>query len=111
MPEPKPVNRRPTNLFMAYLRELPLRDWVGAVKPAESGSDFSNATAALDAALRDCHERGAVFGVRDAVFDCLHRFETAEGRRLTRVRHVTDHLLPATERAALSVLVRPELTP
>jgi hypothetical protein len=110
MPDTHPVDRRPANIFVAYLRELPLRVWVDATTVMGIGSDFVSANAALEAALRECHERGVVFAVRAAVFDALHRFEAAEGRRLTRVRHVTDNLLPGTERAALAVLMRPNLT-
>jgi hypothetical protein len=110
MSDPRPIDRGPANLFLAYLRELPLGAWVRATKATDVGSEFTNAHSALHAALRECHERGAVFGIRDAVFDALHRFEAPEGRRLTRVRHVADNLLPGTERAALAVLMRPQLT-
>jgi hypothetical protein len=106
----KPIERRAVQLFLANLGEVSLREWVVATANVPHGPDFTAARRALETALRRVRDPNVVFETTNAVFDALHRFESAEGRRITRIRHATENLRPATERAALAVLMRKELS-
>jgi hypothetical protein len=48
--------------------------------------------------------------LREGVLDALQRFESPEGRWLTRSRFATEHLRLATEHAALALLARRRLS-
>jgi hypothetical protein len=106
----KPIERRAVQLFLANLGEVSLREWVVATVSVPHGPDFTAARRALETALRRVRDPNVVFETTNAVFDALHRFESAEGRRITRLRRATENLRPATERAALAVLMRGELS-
>ena len=72
--------------------------------------ELAAAQSALDTVVRRSPDHRVVLATQAEVFESLHRFESAEGRQLTRLRHSTDNLRPATERAALAVLLRNDLT-
>lgn len=105
------VDRGHLDLFISYLQELPLGTWVNATRRHKPDDHEASAEAALTAALHEVRDPDAVFAAREAVLSALERFDTAEGRSLTRGRPSTRNLRPETERAALAVLVRPQLTP
>jgi len=100
---------RPVDLFVAYLYDLPLADWVDATRNPTYDSASEGATFALEVALRRFADPHAVFETRDAVLSALQRFDTIEGRRLTRSRIIRGRLRPATEQAALAVLAHGHL--
>lgn len=100
-----------TRLFISYLEELPLDDWVRAAGRRPIVYDIAEAEESLYHALQNVGERDAVFAVQDAVLNVLQRFESPTGRRLSRIRNARGHLRPATEHAALAVLLRSHLTP
>jgi hypothetical protein len=100
---------RPVDLFVAYLYDLPLSDWVQATQNRHWDSSLDQAMSALSSALRRFTDPRAIFETRDAVLSALQRFDTAEGRRLTRSRIARGYLRPATEQAALAVLARRHL--
>jgi len=110
MPDPSDPATRATNLFLVYLRELPLDGWVQAVKQRPRVPNMSKAEGALRLVVRQLDHRGDIFATKDAVLDALQRFECADGRRLTRVRSANEHLRPATENAALAILLRQRLS-
>ncbi|HTE45940.1 MAG TPA: hypothetical protein VK636_11890 [Gemmatimonadaceae bacterium] len=103
------ASRRAVDLFLGYLMELPLVAWIEAARGRRHVPGMIDAEAALRAVER--LDRGAqIFAVKEAVLLALQRFETGDGPRLTRTRFATEHLRPATEHAALAVLVRQSLT-
>jgi hypothetical protein len=110
MPDRQPRELRPAYIFLAYLREVPLRDWLVATFHASNPPELAPARAALEIAVRQAPDHRAVFAIQDATLNALQRFDGAEGRRLSRIRHSTDNLRPATEQAALAVLLRKELS-
>jgi hypothetical protein len=95
---------RPVDLFVAYLYDLPLLDWAQATRHAPDKS----ASSALSEALRGTDPR-AIFETRDAVLSALQRFDSPDGRHVTRWREARRNLRPATETAALAVLTRRHL--
>jgi hypothetical protein len=99
---------RAVRVFIAYLKELSLKTWVEAARrrPFVRTSD---ADTALQVAVRQLDPR-AVFAAKEGVLDALQRFESPEGRWLTRSRYATEHLRQATEHAALAVLARRRLS-
>ncbi|HEY9228074.1 MAG TPA: hypothetical protein VIP11_15565 [Gemmatimonadaceae bacterium] len=100
---------RAVDLFVAYLYDLPLADWVEVARHHNEDRRTPHATPALSEALRRFVDPRAIFETRDAVLSALQRFDTPEGRRATRWRSATRHLRPATENAALAVLARRHL--
>lgn len=105
-PHSNSVEARPAALFVAYLDELPLRLWLDAARVNRRTPGLTEADAALRAALRSLVSPAAAFETRNGVLSALERFDTLEGRRLTRGRRATQFLRPETERAALAVLAR-----
>lgn len=99
---------RAVRVFIAYLKELSLKTWVEAARrrPFVRTSD---ADMALQVAVRQLDPRD-VFAAKEGVLDALQRFESPEGRWLTRSRYATEHLRLATEHAALAVLARHRLS-
>ena len=109
---PKPQEERgPVQLFIHYLNELPLREWIEAARRRPYVPHIADAEASLASIVRDYHDRQAVFAAKGAVLEALQRFESAEGRQLTRSLLVTKHLRQTTENALLAVLLRKHLTP
>lgn len=100
---------RAASLFITYLKELPLAAWVEAARWRALVPRMAEAEKALQLVVQHIDAR-EVFPTREAVLDALQRFECDEGRRVTRGRLSTQHLRPATERAALAVLVRHHLS-
>jgi len=100
---------RAVRVFIAYLKELSLKTWVEASR-RRSFVRTNDADMALQVAVRQLDPRD-VFAAREAVLDALQRFESPEGRWLTRSRYATEHLRSATEHAALAVLARRRLSP
>ena len=103
------TNLRAMRLFVAYLGEMPLAEWIAATIHARRSPRLAAAHASLDALVRRATDHQDVFATMSAVLDALHRFECPEGRHLTRMRHSTDNLRPDTERAALAVLLHDHL--
>jgi hypothetical protein len=99
---------RAVRVFIAYLKELSLNTWVEAARrrPFVRTSD---ADMALQVAVRRLDPRD-VFAAKEGVLDALQRFESPEGRWLTRSRFATEHLRLATEHAALALLARRRLS-
>lgn len=93
-------------VFVIYLKELALPAWVEAARARPLVPGMRDAELALHGLVRRLDHPGDVFAAKDSVLDALQRFESAEGRRLTRSRSATQHLRSATENAALAVLVR-----
>lgn len=110
MPGNRPSERRPVHIFLAHLAEIPLGDWIAVTMHAPRGAELAAAQSALNAAVRRSPDHTVVFATQTVVFESLHRFESPDGRQLTRLRHSTDNLRAATERAALAVLLRSDLT-
>lgn len=102
--------RRAVGVFVAYLAELPLASWVEAARRRPLIPKMTDAERSLQFIVRQLDHHRDEFATRDAVLAALQRFECAEGRHLTRTRLATEHLRPATEHAALAVLVRPRLS-
>jgi hypothetical protein len=100
---------RPVDLFVAYLYDLPLPDWVQATRTSLRGAASEHAASSLASALQRFMDPRAIFETRAAVLSALQRFDTADGRRLTRSRDARRTLRPATEQAALAVLARRHL--
>jgi len=100
---------RAASLFIVYLKELPLQSWVEAARWRALVPRMADAERTLQTVIRQIAHQHYVFATKEAVLDALHRFETAEGRRLTRTSYATEHLRAATDRAALAVLVRRRL--
>lgn len=101
---------RAANLFIVYLKELPLQTWVEAARWRALVPKMADAERTLLAVIRQFDNPRSVFATREAVLDALQRFTSPEGRHLTRASFATDHLQPATEHAALAVLVRRHLS-
>jgi hypothetical protein len=101
---------RAARIFVAYLWELSLREWVQAAQRRGVTEGMNIAETALRIALRQLSDQRDAADATAAVFDALQRFNSDEGRRLTRSRYVTRHLRPATENAVLAVVVRPHLS-
>jgi hypothetical protein len=97
------------SLFIAYLKELPLSSWIEAARWRALVPRMADAERTLQAVIRQTSHQRRVFATKEAVLDALQRFESAEGRRLTRASYATEHLRASTERAALAVLVRRRL--
>ena len=104
------LRRRHLSLFIAYLQELPLGSWVKATRQRARTPAEARAEAALQAAVSQLRDPEAVFAARESVLSVLERFDSLEGRLLTKGRTATRTLRPETERAALAVLVRHELS-
>ena len=103
------ANNRAVAIFLEYLTDLPLRAWVEAARRRAHTEHMAEAEEALYAVARQ--SATDAFAVKQATLDTLQRFESVEGRRLTRPRHATEHLRLATEHAALAVLLRGQLEP
>jgi len=99
----------PVDLFVAYLYDLPLADWVDAIRSHTRQPKSDEVSSALASALHRFADPRAIFETRDAVLSALQRFDTTEGRRLTRSRITRSRLRPATEQAALAVLAHRHL--
>ena len=106
----KSAEARAAALFVTYLEELPLHLWLHASRINHGRATSADADAALRNALRSLMPPEEVFETRNGVLAALRRFDTAEGRWLTRGRRSTRYLRPETERAALAVLARKQLT-
>jgi hypothetical protein len=104
------TTREPSAVFLAHVEELPLAAWLAATRRRQHVPDRKEAEAALDLIVRAFPDQTRPLATRRAVLDALQRFESAEGRHLTRLRRASEHLRPATEQAALAVLVRPKLS-
>jgi hypothetical protein len=102
---------RAVSIFITYLKEVPLETWIDAARRRRTIRGMAEAEAQLQIIVRHRDDQRDVFVAKAAVLDVLQRFECAEGRRLTRSRYATDHLRPATEHAALAVLLRQRLSP
>ena len=100
---------RPVDLFVAYLYDLPLADWVDATRNHMPHPASEAAASTLASALRRFTDPRAVFETRNAVLSALQRFDTTEGRRLSRSRITRGRLRPITEQAALAVLAHRHL--
>ena len=103
------ANDRAVAIFLEYLTEIPLRAWVEAARRRALTEHMDEAEQALHVAAQQ--SAAEVFAVKQATLDALQRFESVEGRRLTRPRAATAHLRLATEHAALAVLLRGQLEP
>ncbi len=113
MPKPSLRNAqsgdsRAVRVFIAYLKELSLASWIEAARLRRFVRSV-DAETALRVAVRQLDPRD-VFATREAVLDALQRFESPEGRWLTRSRYATEHLRLATEESALAVLARQRLS-
>ena len=106
----RPAAREPSVVFVAHLDDLPLATWLAATRRRQHVPDRKEAEAALEAIIRSLPDQALVLATRRAVLDALQRFESVEGRYLTRLRRASEHLRPATEQAALAVLARPDLS-
>jgi hypothetical protein len=104
------VDARAASLFIVYLKELSLDAWVEAARWRALVPRMADAERTLQTVIRQMQAERDVFATKEAVLDALQRFESAEGRRLTRTSYATEHLRAASERAALAVLVRSRLT-
>jgi hypothetical protein len=100
---------RAAALFVLYLDELPLHRWLEAARMNHASPGYAETDAILRAALQSFVSPAAVFETRNGVLAALQRFDSAEGRWLTRGRRSTQYLRPETERAALAVLARRHL--
>jgi len=98
-------------LFVAYLQELPLHLWLHAARTNHGAPNPADADGALRTALRSLVAPADVLETRNGVLAALQRFDSPEGRWLTRGRRSTQYLRPETERAALAVLARKHITP
>jgi len=103
------ANNGAVAIFLQYLTDIPLRAWVEAARRRALTPHMDAAEGTLHVVAR--LSATEVFAVKQAVLDALQRFESVEGRRLTRARYATDHLRLATEHAALAVLLRNRLEP
>ena len=103
------ANNRAVAIFLEYLTDIPLRAWVEAARRRALTEHMNEAEVALHVVARQSATEA--FAVKQATLDVLQRFESVEGRRLTRPRYATDHLRLATEHAALAVLLRGRLEP
>jgi len=103
------ANNGAVAIFLQYLTDIPLRAWVEAARRRALTPHMDAAEHALHVVARQ--SASDVFAVKQAALDALQRFESVEGRRLTRARYATDHLRLATEHAALAVLLRGQLAP
>jgi hypothetical protein len=103
------ANDRAVAIFLEYLTDIPLRAWVEAARRRALTQRMHKAEEALHVVARQSATEA--FAVKQAALDALQRFESVEGRRLTRARYATDHLRLATEHAALAVLLRDQLEP
>ncbi len=72
---------------------------------------MEDAERSLRRVVRDMDHHWSVFETKNGVLEVLQRFECREGRRISAARSVADHLRPATEAAALAVLVHSRLEP
>lgn len=106
----QPAPRDPSAVFLAYLDELPLAPWLAATRKRQHIPNRKEAEVALESIVRSLPDQGRVLATRHGVLEALQRFESVEGRYLTRLRRASEHLRPATEQAALAVLVRPDLS-
>jgi hypothetical protein len=97
-------------LFVGYLNELPLADRVEVVRRRPLIRGMPDAERDLRIAVRELGHESDVFSVKDGVPEALQRFESSDGRHLTRTRSVTDHLRQASEHSGFAVLARSRLS-
>lgn len=95
--------------FVVRLTNMPLAEWHSRAMTNATALRSCGALATLAEATRTPTALYAAWLVRDSIATAMHRFETAEGRRICRRRHART-VRDATECAAVALLVRTSLS-
>src|ERR1700743_3596089 len=74
------TDQRAAGLFIRYLMELPLLDWIEAARRRGVDARRRDAETTLRVRLRQLDHHGDVFATKDGVLAALQRFECNEGR-------------------------------